>query len=354
MVTALPVGSPLRRRIAAALLAATICGAACLLLAVVATQDKALRAHSPWQDDPYDVVVSFSMLTLPALLAAGALRVPSCRAAAALPVTRARDLTRLARLVTGVAAVSAATDWAAVAAGAHAAAWGAQGRWLIAVLGVVSALAGAAWVLTARVLRSPDARGWRGAEGPDWIDDWLALGRRAAAHAAIATRLLAFAERRVVAGRWGVRRHPLAAAAVTAACCGLAVAASQVIGEHAYTRLAVAVKVLVAFAVIVASGMFAFLVGAGYYLRLVRPAPAPVGADPRRGRRVLLYAGLAAAASVPVTVAFRGLAGPAGDRFTGLLGLIAVVAALVWVTAALVTNAIQPTSRHRRQGRPAH
>jgi len=350
VIEALPVGAPLRRAIRAALVAAGLCGIACLALSLLTTQDKAVRAHSPWQDDPYDVVVSLCLLFLPTLLAAGALRALSCRADEELPVTRARDLIQLARLVTAAVMVCVVTQWAAVLArwggplvtaarapSAHAAGRDAQGRGLVVALGLVTLLAAVAFLLAARVMRSPGTRGWPRADGPDWIADWFGVAARVAGRRGRA--VIAFAERRLVDGAWGVRRHPVAAAAAIAVCCGAAVAASQVVGEHVYPRPVAAAQVMALFTLVGASGTFVFLVAAGHYLRVVAPPPART---PRRA--AVLRGTLAAAASVPFTVAFRSAAGGAANGFADLVGLIAVVAAV----AGLIALAVRPRCRSTR------
>ncbi len=135
-----------------------------------------------------------------------------------------------------------------------------------------------------------------------------------------------------------MRRHPLGAAAVVAGCSGLAIAVAQAVGEHWPAGMAAAQGIML-FTGIAAGGLFAFLAAAGHYLHLVRrpraqPAPAELA---------VVHATVAAAASVPVTVAFRSLAGPVTERLTGLAGAIALVAALVWV-AVLVAH----PARHRR------
>ncbi|MGE5292073.1 MAG: hypothetical protein ACM3ML_33790 [Micromonosporaceae bacterium] len=342
VTAALPVGAPVRRRIWTALGASGICGAACLLLSVVATQYKPLRAHSPWQDDPYDVAVSFSLLALPMLLAGGVLRAAACRAADELPVTRACDLVRLARVVTGVAALCTAAEWGAVAAGAHEAAWGNQGLGLIAGLSGVTVLCAVTWALITRVSRSPGTRSWRGATGPDWFDDWFDLGRRISARMTRLAKVLAFTEHHVVDGKWGVRRRPVLAATVISLFCGVALGAAQVTGEHIYTSPAATAKIMTLFTVVAGSSMFALLVICDCYLHLIRKRSplTPRGA-------AVLSATVAASAGIQVAVAFRSLGGTATERFTGLIALIAVVAAVVW----LVTIAVQPSGllRHRHR-----
>ena len=94
---------------------------------------RSLRAHSPWQDDPYDVVVSFTHLLVPALAAALAVRIVSRRPGAA-----PGDLLRGGRALIGMIAMTAATDWVAVGLRVHEDAWGGTGRLLIAALALVT------------------------------------------------------------------------------------------------------------------------------------------------------------------------------------------------------------------------
>ena len=70
MPAALPVGAPVRDRAGRALLGATLLGVAFTVFAALTTQDRAVRAHSPWQDDPYDALVSFTQLLVPVMVAA--------------------------------------------------------------------------------------------------------------------------------------------------------------------------------------------------------------------------------------------------------------------------------------------
>ena len=196
-VASLPVGAVAPTRVRDAVFSAGAAGALVLLLSVMATQDKALRAHSPWQDDPYDVVVSFSLFILPVLLGAGFLRLPACQAAEAMPVTRARDLLRWTRLAAGVAAACVLTEWVSVAARAHAVAWGTPGAALIAALAIATAVAAAAGLLVTRATRLAEP-GWQQAAGPDWVDDWLSAARLTAGTVHLLRKLFGWLDARAV------------------------------------------------------------------------------------------------------------------------------------------------------------
>lgn len=64
---------------------------------VLATQNMSVRAHSPWQDDPYDLVISFTQFVIPVLAAATCLRILRCRRDQPLPAVRTSDLLPPAR-----------------------------------------------------------------------------------------------------------------------------------------------------------------------------------------------------------------------------------------------------------------
>jgi hypothetical protein len=96
-------------------------GVAFEALTVLATQDRAVRAVSPWPDDPYNVFVSLAELTVPMLPAAIALRLPAWRAPGG--PGRARQTARAGGALLGIAGLSMLAEWAAVAAGAHRDAW---------------------------------------------------------------------------------------------------------------------------------------------------------------------------------------------------------------------------------------
>lgn len=192
-------------------------------------------ASAPWRDDPYDAVVSFSILLLPVLLGLCAIRVPLCRRDSALPVRRAIDLLRASRALVGLMAVTLAAEWASVVVGRGGAAFvGVQ-----AVLTV--ACAAAAW----EVRRASRARVVERGSQPDWLADALVLAPGAEG----------------VVRR--IRRRPVVAAAAVAVAFGAAVAGVQAVVEGDAWRAALLVWG------VGAGGMFVFLVLAGAYLRVV-------------------------------------------------------------------------------------
>lgn len=156
-------------------------------MTVLETQDKAIRAVSPWQDDPYDAMVSLAQVTVPMLALAIGLRLLAWRAPGA--PERGQQMMRAVGAMMALVGLTAAFEWAAVAAGAHAPARTAWTGFLIGTLAVVSILTASVAVLLARY-RSPE--GSRGAWTHDWLGDVFlpaarVPGLRRAATPAVAT-----------------------------------------------------------------------------------------------------------------------------------------------------------------------
>ncbi len=288
--SALPVGAPVRDRAGRALLGAALLGVAFTVFAAVTTQDRAVRAHSPWQDDPYDALVSFTQLLVPVMVAAGVARAQLCRRSEALPAARLDGLARAARLVVLLVGATVGVDVVAVSLGTHREAWTPVTAALSAAAVAPLVSAGVAWVR----LRAVVVPGG-GDHGPDWAADAGAVLRWMATRPSPLRRPLRWTAGvvdRLVDG-W-VRPRPVVAAAV------LAVAAggleSVVIGwrEKGFGAL-------FAFVVVVeVTSVFAALVAANGYLRVLRVErpPGPV-------RRTLLVTATAACFGLSLAVAFR-------------------------------------------------
>jgi hypothetical protein len=134
------------------------------VLTVLETQDRAVRAASPWRDDPYDTALSLAVFTVPALALVIGLRLTAWRWPGGLD--RGRQLSRAAAVMTALAGLTAVAEWAAVAAGAHRSSWDDRTGLLIAGLAVKSLLLAAAAALLVSC-RSPRGR------APRWRNDWL-------------------------------------------------------------------------------------------------------------------------------------------------------------------------------------
>src|SRR6476469_3123576 len=110
IAASLPVGAAVRDTAGRSLLGAAVLGAAFTLFAAITTQDPAVRAHSPWQDDPYDALVSLTALLVPVMLLAGLARTRLCRRSEPLPAARLDGLVRAARLVVLLVAATVGVD----------------------------------------------------------------------------------------------------------------------------------------------------------------------------------------------------------------------------------------------------
>lgn len=246
-------------------------------LTVLATHDKTVRAVSPWQNDPYDVALSHAQFAVPMLASLIALRLLAWRAPGRQD--RARQVARATGIMTAIIGLTLAFEWAAVAVGAHASAWGPWTRVMIGGLAVTSLLAGAEAALLARWQPRGAARRWRS----DWLDDIVTVCgcmpglRRAAPRAATWLR------RRAAAGFAAL--SVLVAVGITG---GLAV-------SEAWTD-----PLLVAWALIVEmTGYFAFFMICNELAGFVARPPRT------RLRRVAEASAVAGGAAVQVAVAFR-------------------------------------------------
>lgn len=225
----------------------------------------ALYVHQPWQDDPYDVLVSLDFIILPLLLATGAVRMQLCRRYEALPARRLVDLLRLCGAAVGVSTATELGEWLAVALGRRSAAWTAVTTWQVAALAVLTVATIGACLLLRHAAHAVNRIARVGAQ-PDWLADAVTLGLRAS------RALGRHRDRAQAAVRWidvqviaRVRRHPIAAAALLAAVLALPYVAVKIVLERYPPAL-----VLLSFALPAAS-LFAFVVVAGRYLRIVAP-----------------------------------------------------------------------------------
>lgn len=142
-------------------------------LTVLETQDKTVRAASPWQDDPYDVVVSLAQFTVPMLALVIALRLLARRAPG--DVHRVRQTVRAAGAMVTLIGLTVGSEWAAVIARTPPSSSGPWASILISGLVVNSVLTLAIAVLLMRGHRGHGSAGpWR----HDWLGDALFLCRR--------------------------------------------------------------------------------------------------------------------------------------------------------------------------------
>lgn len=142
-------------------------------LTVLATQDKAARAASPWQDDPYDAVVSLAQFTVPMLALVIGLRLVAWRAPGG--PDRAAQTLHAAGGMTALVALTLLFEWAATVRGAHASSRNTWTAVLVGGLAVVTLLTTVAIVL---LVRRRAALGLSSRWRHDWLGDVILVGRR--------------------------------------------------------------------------------------------------------------------------------------------------------------------------------
>ncbi|SOB88933.1 hypothetical protein [Streptomyces sp. 1331.2] len=323
----LEVGHPARPAAAAALSTSAAGAAAFTLFAYLTTQVCSVRAGSPWQGDPYDAVVTFTMFFVPLLGALGGARVLLCRRDRPLPRHRVEQALRAALVCTLLVAATLATDWAAVAARADHASWDGGTPWLIASLLPLTGVTAGGLLLHRRAIRRLP-KPVRGAEdtGGDWLDDLAPLATLLAGPRSRTGRALA-----ALIGRGKVldfvrlRFTLLAAAAAVAA--GLLVATGLASGEGWPGVLLFTMETAV-----FAGGTFAFVMTCNSVLRFAAPPPA---SKTRRAARIATTAG---ALTLPVSLALRDTAWQLlglGDQVDSIGQWAAVTLAFALLTGAL-------------------
>jgi hypothetical protein len=334
-IPVLAVGDPRRPVVRRTIVGTLLTAALFVGFAFVSKEVPPLAAHAPWQDDPCDAVISFTLFFVPLAAALVLLRALLCRRDSPLPVARVVGLVRACRVVLGAVLVTLAADWISVALRAHREDWDAATGVLVGLLAATTLVAAAATVELFRAARqaprSPSALRSPATPGtPDALADALLLAERWSRRLGPASpvgSLLAWLDRRVATA---VRRHPLVAAVLPSAAFGLALAGSAAVDDGIGPALAL-------FFGVGTCGMFAFLVGAGSYVGLVHAERPLQGA-----RRRVADAAVIAAAAVPGAVGFRSslwwLIGTTDGRagLAELEVLLAIVAVATFAVALVV------------------
>lgn len=320
---ALPVGHPARPAAARALWVSVAVASLFTVFAYASTQVHAVRAGSPWQNDPYDALVSLTEFLVPVLSALVVTRMWLCRRFEPLPLFRVRQVLRAAQVATGLVAGTVAVDWVAAATGADQPLWDRGTPWLIATLVPLSGAVLAAFGLQ----RSAIHRLPRGARPPagDWLDDAAALAERLRT-----PRVAAWLRATRVLDH--IRRHVLVVAAAISILASAAVTTALVVGEGG----GLPPQLYLTMAVIYAAGLFAFCLIANRTLHLAtartvaNPNPSAQG---QRLSRAAYVAVVAAALSAYVAFALRDTIGSAlfGAPVTtvGQLVLVSLAGALL-------------------------
>lgn len=316
-----PADHPARPALRAALWTSLLNAAVFTVFAYVTAHAKPVRHISPWQDDPYDTVATFTMFFVPMVTLLIAMRMTLCRRDQALPLHRATQLLRAALVSAGLATATYATDYVAVIARADRSTWNARTSWLIAALALASVLAAANWAMLARTRgklpRRPD--GGDQAAG-DWLDDALPVIEIVAARLPRpAGRFAAWLERRDAAA-W-IRRRFTPVVMLMSLFAGVTAAAAQV-REDGFGPLFFSETAWFA------GGMYAFCMISNEVLQLTVRQPRG------RSRQAAHVSIIAAAAALPVSLGLRSsiLAVPA---LSGVRGTTGSVTALTFTCAVL-------------------
>ncbi|MFJ7243048.1 hypothetical protein ACIQWA_00220 [Kitasatospora sp. NPDC098652] len=327
----LDVGHPARPAAAAALWTSAAGAAAFTLFAYLTTQVRPVRAGSPWQGDPYDAVVTFTMFFVPLLGALGGARALLCRRGRPVPRYRIEQTLRAGLVCTLLVAATLATDWAAVAARADRASWDGGTPWLIASLLPLTGVTAGNLLLHRRAIRRLP-KPVRGAEdtGGDWLDDLAPLATLLADPRSRTWRALAaLIGRAKVLDFVRLRFTLLAAAAAVAA--GLLVATGMASGEGWPGALLFTVETAV-----FAGGTFAFVMICNSVLRF---AASPPASTTSRAARIATTTG---ALTLPVALALRDTAWQLlglGDQVDSIGQWAAATLAFALLTGALTFGA---------------
>jgi hypothetical protein len=299
-VAVLPVGHRARPAAAAALWVSVAGAVAFTVFACVTTQVKTVRAGSPWQNDPYDGVVSFTELLVPALAVLMVARALLVRRREPQPVFRVTQLLRAAFVCTLLVAATVITDWLAVALRADRALWDEGTPWLIAALVPLTAAAAAGLLSQWRAFHQLPPQDGRRPDG-DWLDDLAALIDALAAHLPRAGRRPAGRLSR--GGAIGfVRSHIVVFAAVTSLAAGLLGTTAQALGEDWTSPLLFLTGTLIG-----AGGFFAFSMMCNTALQITVPLDKGMAHPETTGRvrRPARVAATAGALAMPTSAVLR-------------------------------------------------
>ncbi|WP_152627851.1 hypothetical protein [Streptacidiphilus neutrinimicus] len=341
----LPAGHPalaaVRRAVRDGLAAAVLFTA----FAEATSHVRAVRVGSPWQDDPYDTVVSFTLFLIPALAALATARSVLLRRNEPQPRRRISQLLRAWGLCAGLIATTALTDWTAVALRADRDLWSSMTPWVVASLMVPTT---ATAVAGARILRAhqllPPGPGGHG-DGPvagDWLDDLAPMFRALTMH--LPAPLTRAVDRVVTHQRFAsavrfTRRHIVGLAGTAAVLGGALLAAAEAVGEGWTDPL-----LWLTAAFVHAGGFFAFAMLCNTTLSIAVPR---ANGRPRGPARAAAHRAITAAAlAVPLTGALRAplrpLIGPT-DTVPALAELVLTGAATAGALTFVVALALGST-----------
>lgn len=293
----LEVGDPSRRRIGLAAVMALWTAAGFVVYLWVAKEIRLFYVHEPWQNDPYDAVVSFAFFFIPILAALCLTRAALCKSAQPLPVRRVRELLIGSRLMLAVAGVTSGAEWMSFALGVDRELWDSTTVVMLVALGFMTVFVLVAGVLVMGALRNTPAA----ERGPDWWSDASAVvdeyWRADLPFGTVLPRFVKWVIDRVALA---ARGRPLATAAIVSIGFGGLLATFQGLAEDGF-----APPVFILYMSVAAASMFAFLVAAGAHIHLAGERKPMAG----RSRR-LADSAATAAAVFAAALAFRQVLQP--------------------------------------------
>ncbi|WP_410586717.1 hypothetical protein [Amycolatopsis sp. lyj-23] len=292
-VLEIPAGHPARRPAAWALWCSVLTGAVFTAWAYATTQFAGISRSTPWQDDPYHGMISFTEFLVPAVTALMVVRASLWRRGRPQPVFRVNQIARACLVSAALVALTVLTDVVAVLLAADRDRWDTRTPWLVASLLPLALLAGACFALHRTALRRLPHTASGRPDG-DWLDDLAELVRRTTGGRL--DRPIGF-----------VRDHIVAFAVLLSALAGFGVASMQALGEGGESPLLFGMSVLVGF-----GGFLAFCLIANAVLHIAEPR-GQTGQPAGRLRKATRVAVIAGALALPAAAVLR-------DRIWQLLG----------------------------------
>ena len=251
-------------------------------LFVFSTELPAVRAHSPWVEDPYDAVVSFAALVVLVVAFVTFVRCQRWRGPAPMSPSAVRQVLRGVGVVLLAIGATVAADLAALLARVRMETWGPWFGALVGILALTGVLTlGAAmllalgWWQSYRYLAGEEANP---AREDDALDDVLALsvdlGTTARRHFPRLGEALVNAARQadvaLRSSQLGPRRHPWAFCFIGALLSGGAFSTWHSLLEGLPADPVLALWVWLLYAGILAAGIVTGYTLLGRYLRLIR------------------------------------------------------------------------------------
>jgi hypothetical protein len=339
----LVVGDPIRQVVRRALLWTLSLAALFTILTGPIKQISPWYSHAPWVSDPYDTVISFSMLFVPLVAIACAVRIPLCRRNEPAPRERIVDLVRSCWVLLGVAVFTLSVQWVAVVAGANHAMWNLATDYQISGLTVLSAISITASLQLRRIPLNRFVSGDEQSTPCDGLGDIISVAILLKfSNVRLSERYLSFV--RVVDSQLvrRIRQHPLGWVAIVWAIVATALGTSQALNEGYSLGLATV------FVLLLGGGMSSLTIIAGNYLGFVQGQTHLHGL-----RRRVLDGAIVAMIMVLIVFALRTHLWWFIDTTDARAGLAQLAVLLSVVGGVVFSGVVSVESLRRTHGVPA-